>query len=84
VTDQNETEMNSAMHEIDVTVVSPEEATYGTAEFWSGGRMIGYTRLADGDLMLRIEPGRDGNAVEVGAHSLAVAIAEADRLLALT
>jgi hypothetical protein len=57
------------MHEIHVTVVSPEEAAYGTAEFWSGGRLIGYTRLADGDLMLRIEPGHDGAAVEVGAHS---------------
>jgi hypothetical protein len=71
------------MHEIHVTVVSAEEAAYGTAELWSGGRMIGYTRLADGDLMLRIEPGRDGNAVELGAHSLAAAIAEANRLLAL-
>ena len=44
--------------------------------------MIGYTRLADGDLMLRIESGHDGDPVEVGAHSLAVAIAEANRLLA--
>ena len=33
------------MHEIHVTVVSPEEAADGTAEFWSGGRLIGYTRL---------------------------------------
>ena len=71
------------MHEINVTVVSPEEAEYGIAELWSGGRMLGFTRLDDGDLMLRIEPGRDGSAVEVGAHSLAVAIAEANRLLAL-
>jgi hypothetical protein len=71
------------MHEIHVTVVSAEEAEYGTAEFWSGGRMIGYTRLDDGDLMLRIEPGRDGSAVEIGARSLAGAIAEANRLLAL-
>jgi hypothetical protein len=70
------------MHEIQVTVVSPEEAEYGTAEFWSGGRMIGFTRLEDGDLMLRLESGHDGTAVEVGAHSLAAAIAEADRLLA--
>jgi hypothetical protein len=70
------------MHEIHVTVVSAEEAEYGTAELWSGGRMIGFTRLDDGDLMLRLEPGRDGNPVEVGAHSLADAIAEANRLLA--
>jgi hypothetical protein len=33
--------------------------------------------------MLRIEPGHDGAAVVVGAHSLADAIAEANRLLAL-
>ena len=65
-------------HEIQVTVVSPEEAEYGTAEFWSGGRMIGFTRLEDGDLMLRID-----TAVVVGAHGLADAIAEANRLLAL-
>jgi hypothetical protein len=70
------------MHEIHVTVVSPEEAEYGTAEFWSAGRMIGFTHLEDGDLMLRIEPQRDGAPVEVGAHSLAAAIAEANRLLA--
>jgi len=71
------------MHEINVTVVSPGEAEYGTAEFWSGGRMIAFTHLEDGDLMLRIEPGHDGAAVVVGAHGLAAAIAEANRLLAL-
>ena len=40
------------------------------------------TRLDDGDLMLSIEPHHDGSAVVVGAHSLAEALAEADRLLA--
>ena len=70
------------MHEIHVSVVSPGEAEYGIAEFWSAGRMIGFTHLADGDLMLRIESQRDGAAVEVAAHSLADAIAEANRLLA--
>jgi hypothetical protein len=69
------------MHEIQVTVVSPEEAAYGTAELWSGGRMIGSTRLEDGDLMLRIGPSRDGAAVAVGAQSLSRAITEANRLL---
>jgi hypothetical protein len=33
--------------------------------------------------MLRIEPGRDGNPVEIGAHGLVDAIAEANRLLSL-
>jgi hypothetical protein len=66
------------MHEIHVTVVSPEEAADGTAEFWSGGRMIGFTQLEDGDLMLHMEAG-----VVVGARSLADAIGDADRLLAM-
>jgi hypothetical protein len=70
------------MHEIHVSVVSSEEAADGTAEFWSGGRLIGFTRLEDGDLMFCIEPHDDGSAVVVGAHSLAAALAEADRLLA--
>ena len=65
-------------HEIQVTVVSPGEAEYGTAEFWSGGRQIGFTHLEDGELMLRIDA-----AVVVGARGLANAIAEANRLLAL-
>lgn len=69
------------MHEIRVSVVSPEEASYGVAEFWAGDRMIGFTHLDDGDLMLRIEPRDDGAPVEVGAHGLATALAEAKRLL---
>jgi hypothetical protein len=39
-----EPEMNVCnTHEIQVLVVSPGEAEYGTAEFWSGGRQIGFT-----------------------------------------
>jgi hypothetical protein len=71
------------MHEIHVSVVSPEEAADGTAEFWAGGRMIGFTPLQDGDLVLRLDPPRDGSAVVVGVASLAAALAEPDRLLAL-
>jgi hypothetical protein len=70
------------MHDINVTVVSPEEASDGVAEFWFGGRMIAFTHLEDGDLMLRIEPPRDGSDLVVGAHGLAVALDEANRLLA--
>jgi hypothetical protein len=69
------------MHEIHVSVVSLEEAACGVAEFWSEGRMIASTGLDDGDLMLRIEPRQDGAAVMVGAHGLAAALAEANRLL---
>ena len=71
-----------SMHEVHVSVVSSEEASYGVAEFWSGGRLIGFTQLDDGDLMLRIEPRDDGAAVVIGAHSLADALAEANQLLA--
>jgi hypothetical protein len=71
------------LHEIDVTVASQEEASAGVAEFWSGGELIGFTRIEDGDLMLRIGPSRDGAAVVVGARGLAEALAQANRLLAL-
>jgi hypothetical protein len=43
--------------------------------------MIGFTRVEEGDLTLRIGPSPDG--VVLGAHSLAEALAEANRLLAL-
>lgn len=70
------------MHKIHVTVVSPEEAEYGVAELWSAGRQIGYTHLEDEDLMLRIDPQRDGATVVVGVRALIEALGEANRLLA--
>jgi hypothetical protein len=70
-----------APHKLDVSVVSPEEAEFGIAEFWTGDRLFGVTRLEDGELVLRIEPGSDGGAVVVGAHSLAEALARAKQLL---
>jgi hypothetical protein len=73
--------LSPVLHEIHVSVVSAEEASLGVAEFWSGNRMIGFTRIEDGDLTQRIEPCPD--AVVLGAHALAEAIAEANRLLAL-
>jgi hypothetical protein len=69
------------LHDIHVDVVSPEEASLGVAEFWSGGRLIGFTRIEDGDLALRIGPSTDD--VVLGAHALAEALAEANRLLAI-
>jgi hypothetical protein len=72
------------MHEIHVTVVSQEEASLGVAEFWSGGELIGFTRIEDGDLVLQIEPSRDGAAVVVGTRGLAEALAQANRLLGAT
>lgn len=70
-----------AQHEITVRVVSPEEAEYGVAEFWLGEELFGFTRLEEGELLLRIEPRNDGAAVLVNAHSLADALAQAKALL---
>jgi hypothetical protein len=72
--------LSPVMHDIHVNVVSAEEASLGVAEFWSGDRLIGFTRIEDGDLAVRIGPGPDG--VVLGAHALAEALAEANRLLA--
>ena len=73
--------VSPVLHDIHVSVVSAEEASFGVAEFWAGDRLIGSTLLEDGDLALRIEPCPD--PVLVGAHALAEALAEANRLLAL-
>lgn len=70
----------SVLHEIQVSVVSAEEAELGVAEFWSGDRQIGFTRIEDGELALQIGPSTD--AVLVGVHALAEALAKANRLLA--
>ena len=64
-------------HEIQVTVVS-RRGRVRHRRVLVGRALIGFTRLEDGDLMLRIDA-----AVDVSAHSLANAIAEANRLLAL-
>lgn len=69
------------MHEIRVSVSSPELADNGVAELWSAGELIGYTILEDSDLMLHIEPRRDHTAVVVGARSLAQALNQAKQLL---
>jgi hypothetical protein len=73
--------LSPVLHDIHVSVVSAEEASVGVAEFWSGDRMIAFTRVEEGDLTLRIEPSADG--VVLGAHALAAALAEANRLLAV-
>ena len=69
------------MGEIEVRVVSLEEADHGTAEFWMGGELFGFTRLEEGELVLTIQPSDDGGAVSVNARSLHDALTEAKRLL---
>jgi hypothetical protein len=73
--------LSPVLHDIHVSVVSPEEASLGVAEFWSGDRLIGFTLIEDGDFTFRLGPSPDG--VALGAHALAEALAEANRLLAL-
>jgi hypothetical protein len=69
------------MHEIQVSVASPEAADFGVAELSVAGKLIGYTILEDGDLMLHIEPRRDHAPVVVGARGLAQALIQACHLL---
>lgn len=71
------------MSKIKVESLSPEEADHGVTELWAGGVLIAYTLYDDGDLMLRIEPNRDGGPVMIGVRSLADALAEVDRVLGL-
>ena len=66
---------------IEVRVVSRGEADHGTAEFWLGGQLFGFTRLEEGELVLTIEPSDDGRAGSVNTQSLYDALAEAKRLL---
>jgi hypothetical protein len=73
--------LSPVLHDLHVSVVSAEEASLGVAEFWSGDRLIALTRIEDGDLTLRIGP--DPDCMVLGAHALAEALAEANRLLAL-
>jgi hypothetical protein len=73
--------LSAVLDDIHVSVVSAQEASLGVAEFWSGDRLIGFTRIEEGDLTLGIGPTRD--AVVLGAHALAEALAEANRLVAL-
>ena len=59
-----------ASHELHVSVVSPRGPSSGPTEFWAGDRLFGFTRLEDGELVLRIEPRSDGGAVVVSASQL--------------
>ncbi len=69
------------MHEISVSVVSPEAADHGVAELWVAGQLVAHTILEDSDLMVRIEPRPGESAVVVGARSLAQALSRAKHLL---
>ena len=67
---------------VHVSVVSPEEAYNGNAEFWCGKELMAITVIRDGQLQLSIEPRADGTPWLVDTTSLALGLAEATRLLA--
>ena len=78
---ENTQPLTTAPHDIQVIVVSPEEASFGVAEFWSGDRQIGVTCIEDGELTLRIGPSPDD--LVLGAQAMSKALGEANRLLGL-
>jgi hypothetical protein len=74
-----ESNTKAAVH---VSVVSPEEAYNGNAEFWCGNELMAVTVINEGQLQLSIEARADGSPWLVDTTSLALGLAEATRLLA--
>jgi hypothetical protein len=69
------------MPKIHVSVVSPEEAQNGNAEFWCGPELMAVTVMDSGQWQLRIDPRRDGLPWFIETSSLADGLAEATRLV---
>jgi hypothetical protein len=74
-----ESNTKAAVH---VSVVSPEEAYNGNAEFWCGNELMAVTVINEGQLQLSIEARADNSPWLVDTTSLALGLAEATRLLA--
>ena len=70
------------MAQIDVIVVSPEEAANCVAEFWCGGELMAFTILAEGELELRVQRRADGRPWEIDSADLKDGLAEAARQIA--
>jgi hypothetical protein len=72
------------MHEIEVHTTGAQEASDGVVELWCEGEQIAYTHYHphDGNLILRIDPRRDGGPLRVDVRSLREALAEVERVLA--
>jgi hypothetical protein len=70
------------MTEINVTVVSAEEADDGVAEFWYGPELLGITMFHEGRLHLRVESRPDGQPWLIDTTSLARGLTDATRLIA--
>ena len=71
----------SAMHDVEVLVTSPEAALDGVAEFRSHGRLLGFTLLQAGELVLELAVGPGEEPLQVNAHSLSQALLKAKALL---
>ncbi len=69
------------VHEVRVVLLGPEAADRGVVEFWQGDERLGLTLLRDEQVVLEIDPRHDGRPIIVGAHSLAAALADAQRHL---
>ncbi len=70
------------MTEIQVTVVSAEEADDGVAEFWCGPELLGITIIHEGRLHLRVESRADHRPWLIDTTSLERGLADATRLIA--
>ena len=68
---------------IEVLVASLEEAESGIAELWVQGEMFGHTLLDAGELMLYIEPRRDGREWELDFNEVRRSLDEAAERLRL-
>jgi hypothetical protein len=69
------------MPKIHVSVVSPEEAQNGNAEFWCGPELMAVTVFDGAQWQLRIDPRPDGLPWLIETSSLAESLAEASRLV---
>jgi hypothetical protein len=68
---------------IKVVVASVEEAEAGIAELWVEGAMFGLTFLREGELVLYIEPRRDGRHWELDLNEVRRSLDEAFERLRL-
>ena len=68
---------------IEVVVASLEEAEAGIAEFWVQGVRLGHTLLSAGELVLYIEPRRDGRDWELDFNEVRRSLDEAFERLRL-
>jgi len=70
------------MHDVEVLVLDAEEAAAQIAEFYVDGRQFATSLLRDGEVVLELDPSPDRTEpTTVGAHSLALALEKARRLL---